>query len=161
MSESPDAARPRTTWEFCLAAADGLARGQAAPDDLEQHKRVVLLIAAVLFWVADASGQSQAEVGDVALDGTPGALDLLLVGARPAVRACPAGPGQGGEQAEFLLATDRQTFAGIRFLAEGVLRTHLAAPSHTVPTVRSALTRTLRAQQLEDIGAALGMGPED
>ncbi|MFJ9522877.1 hypothetical protein ACIRPK_32100 [Kitasatospora sp. NPDC101801] len=63
--------------------------------------------------------------------------------ARPRVRACPAGPGQGAERAAFLLDADRQTFAEIRFLAESVLRTHLAASPGTVPTVRAALTRTL------------------
>lgn len=136
MSES--LTTPRTTWEFCLAAADGLVQGHA-PADTEQHKRVVLLIAAVIAATADSADLSEAGVGDAALAGTPGALDLLLVGARMAVRACPAGPGQGGEQAEFLLAADHQVFAEIRFLAEGVLRAHLAASPGAVPTVRDSL----------------------
>ncbi|MGW2402762.1 hypothetical protein ACWCYY_40110 [Kitasatospora sp. NPDC001664] len=158
MSESLTA--PRTTWEFCLAAADGLVQGHA-PADLEQHKRVVLLIAAVTAAAADAGGQSEAGIGDVLLDGQPGVLDLLLVGGRPCVRAFPGGPGQGAEQTEYLLASDERTFAEVRFLAEGVLRAHLAASPHAVPTVRAALTRAAHARQLADIGEALGMSVED
>ncbi|GAA1184159.1 hypothetical protein F4556_007569 [Kitasatospora gansuensis] len=90
MSESLTA--PRTTWEFCLAAADGLVQGHA-PADREQHERVVLLIAAVTAAVAESVGLSEAAVGDVALAGSPGVLDLLLVGARFSVQGCPAGPG--------------------------------------------------------------------
>ncbi|MET8629526.1 hypothetical protein ABZW30_38315 [Kitasatospora sp. NPDC004669] len=92
MSESPGAVTPRTTWEHCLSAADELTRGQTPPD-AEQHKRVVVLLAAVLAACAEGGGQVGAQIADLPMDGTGGALDMLEVAARLSVRVCPALPG--------------------------------------------------------------------
>ncbi|MFJ4674021.1 hypothetical protein [Kitasatospora purpeofusca] len=160
MTESP-APGPRTQWEFCLSAADELTRLQAPPDP-EQHRQVIVLLAAVIAAGADGAGLTGARVADLPMDGTGGALDMLGVAGRLSVRAFPAPPGLGGEERTELLAADQEAFTAVRALAEDVLRQHLAqAPPTPVPTVGTCVRAADRARRLRDVAQALAVGDED
>ncbi|MFJ4672723.1 hypothetical protein [Kitasatospora purpeofusca] len=159
MSESP--VQPRTTWEYCLSAADELTRIQA-PADAARHAQTVVLLACVIAAGADGAGLTGTQVADLPMDGTGGALDMLQVAARLSVRAAEAPPGLGGEQRAELLAADREDFAAVQALAEDVLRVHLAAaPPGGVPTVRVCVRTAARRRTLHRAAQALGATEED
>ncbi|MER8103909.1 hypothetical protein [Kitasatospora sp. NPDC094016] len=160
MSESPGTVAPQTTWEHCLSAADELTREQAPPDT-RQHKRVVVLLAAVLAACAEGAGQVGAQIADLPMNGPVGVLDRLETATRWSVHACPAVPGLGAEQLEELLA-DCEVFRTVRDVAEGIVRQHLAAaPPGTVPTVRECATAAAAARGLQHAALALGIEQED
>ncbi|MGW2402761.1 hypothetical protein ACWCYY_40105 [Kitasatospora sp. NPDC001664] len=160
MSESLTAPRPRTTWEYCLEAADRMAQGQLLPGD-DRHKQLVLLLAAVLAGCADDAELVGPDVALVDLDGPDGLLELLRSRARLAVQACPALPGLGAEQREALLALDRGAFRAVQALAEDTLVGHLMLAGGRVPTVREAANATIRVRLLQGAQAALATGTED
>lgn len=159
MSESGGAARPLTTWEYCLSIADELVLARS-PADRERQAQVVVLLAAVVAGCADGAGLDGARVGEVPLHGPDSAAVVLAAGARIALRACPAVPGRGGEEREVLLALDRAAFAPVQADAEAVLAVHLP-PAGTARTVREAAAASYRGRRLHDVARALGIDEED
>ncbi|QKW17675.1 hypothetical protein HUT16_37180 [Kitasatospora sp. NA04385] len=120
------------------------------------------MLAAVLAGGADAAGFIGAGVADLPMDGLGGALDLLQVAGRLAVRVVQLPPGLGVRQCADFLAADRESYAGIQDLAEDVLCRYLdAAPSGAVPTVRQCAREAVAARPLCRVALALGVGGED
>ncbi|MFD8597554.1 hypothetical protein ACFV1L_21385 [Kitasatospora sp. NPDC059646] len=161
MTESRELTQPRTTWEYCLSAADELACIRSWPDT-GQQRQVVVVLAAVLAGGADAAGLTGARIADLPMDGIGGALDLLQVAKRLAVRAVQPPPGLGAQECAELLEADHESYAEIQALAEDVLRRHLdAAPPGAVPTVRECAREAAGTRTMRRVAQALGIDDED
>ncbi|MDH6710069.1 hypothetical protein P3T27_006818 [Kitasatospora sp. MAA19] len=70
---------------------------------------------------ADGAGLTGAQIADLPMDGTGGALDMLQVAARLSVRAFTAPAGLGAEQRAELLAAGREDFATVQAFAASTM----------------------------------------
>lgn len=140
---------PRTTWEYCLSAADELVlwhirEGGAVPE--AARPRVVTLMGAAVYGLATSISLSGPGIADLPLTGSGGSSasirGVLRYHALAALQRCPFDVRGAAEREELLAAYGSDTFVSARDTAITVID-HLVRAAgqagHLCPTIRDCV----------------------
>jgi hypothetical protein len=152
---------PRTTWEYCLSAADELVLwhlnetgGTAAVRALQPE--VVVLLAAAAHSAAETAALSGPQIAQVQLTAPDGQASMLATvhwHALSVLQACPATDRLGERQRTQLIdAYGTAAFTAVQDAAEEVLQRGVADEEPMHPTVadRAAVVAKARLRRTED-----------